>query len=172
MGAVARRLSARLVGGASMFASLQPAGTIQMGERNVHAAREVLHRHGIQLVGEAVGGDFGRSVDFHLDTGRVIFQEMKEAARHGKMITELAHIYYAIKEGRGDLLITHDDYHQAVKMTGENSFEMVTDVTQSGVIDDITSDLAWEVISKKGRAIFTNSPEFKSIGNIALKVRY
>jgi hypothetical protein len=99
-------------------------------------------------------------------------QEMKEAGGHGKMITDLSHILYAVKEGRGDLLITHDDYHQAVKMTGDNSFDLVTDVTQPGVIDDITSEIAWEVISKKGRAIFTNSPEFKSLGNIALKVRY
>jgi hypothetical protein len=57
-------------------------------------------------------------------------------------------------------------------MTGQYSFDLVTDVTQPEVIDDITSEMAWEVISKKGRAIFTNSPEFKSIGNIALKVRY
>jgi hypothetical protein len=99
-------------------------------------------------------------------------QEMKEAAGHGRMITDLSHILYAVKEGRGELLITDDNYHQAVKMTGENTFELATDVTQPGVIDDITSDIAWEVISKKGRAIFTNSEEFKSIGNIALKVRY
>ncbi len=99
-------------------------------------------------------------------------QEMKEAAGHGKMITDLTQILYAVKEGRGDLLITHDDYHQAVKMTGENTFDLVTDVTQPEVIDDISSDIAWEVISKKGRAIFTNQEEFKSIGNIALKVRY
>jgi hypothetical protein len=99
-------------------------------------------------------------------------QEMKEAAGHGKMITNLSNILYAVKEGRGDLLITRDDYHQAVKMTGENTFDLVTDVTQPGVIDDITSEMAWEVISKKGRAIFTNQEEFKSIGNIALKVRY
>ena len=99
-------------------------------------------------------------------------QEMKEAAGHGKMMTDLEHILYAVKEGRGDLLITHDDYHQAVKMTSENSFDLVTDVTQPGVIDDITSDIAWEVISKKGRAIFTDQKEFDSLGKIALKVRY
>jgi len=99
-------------------------------------------------------------------------QEMKEAAGHGKMITDLSHILYAVKEGRGDLLIINDDYHQAVKMTGENTFELATDLTLPGVIDDLTSDIAWEVISKKGRAIFTNQEEFKSIGKIALKVRY
>ncbi|NOT06846.1 MAG: chemotaxis protein CheD [Gemmatimonadales bacterium] len=72
LGAKQPRLTARLVGGASMFAVLQPPGTIQMGERNVHAARESLHRLGIRLVGELVGGDFGRSVDFDVATGRVV----------------------------------------------------------------------------------------------------
>jgi hypothetical protein len=40
------------------------------------------------------------------------------------------------------------------------------------VIGDITSDIAWNVISKKGRAIFTTQEELKSLGDIALKVRY
>lgn len=72
IGAERSRLTARLVGGASMFTALQPPGTMQMGERNVTAAREALHRHGLRLVGEVVGGDFGRSVDFEIETGRLI----------------------------------------------------------------------------------------------------
>ncbi len=99
-------------------------------------------------------------------------QEMQEAAGHGKVITDLLEIFLAVQAGRGDLLITHDDYHQSVKMDGQYSFHLVDDVTLPGVIDDITSDMAWEVISKKGRAIFTSEEEFKSLGNIALKVRY
>lgn len=99
-------------------------------------------------------------------------REMQDANREGKVITDLLEIFTAVKAGRGDLLITHDNYHQAVKMNGQYSFHTVEDVTLPGVIDDITSNLAWDVISKKGRAIFTNSEEFKSFGNIALKVRY
>ena len=72
LGAERSRLTARLVGGASMFTSLQPPGTIQMGERNVAAAREALHRHRLRLIGEMVGGDYGRSVEFELATGRVV----------------------------------------------------------------------------------------------------
>jgi len=72
MGAAQPRLSARLVGGASMFATLQPPGTIQMGERNVLAVREALHRHRIRLIGEEVGGEFGRSVTFDVGSGRVL----------------------------------------------------------------------------------------------------
>lgn len=71
LGADPRRVTARLAGGASMFAALVPAGQIQMGERNIVATREVLGQHGIPIVGEAVGGDYGRSVRFHVATGAV-----------------------------------------------------------------------------------------------------
>jgi chemotaxis protein CheD len=71
LGADRRRLTARLVGGASMFGNLAPPGSIQMGERNLVASREVLNAHGIPITGESVGGDFGRSVRFIVAEGRL-----------------------------------------------------------------------------------------------------
>jgi len=71
LGADPRRLTARLVGGASMFGNLSPPGSIQMGDRNLAATRDVLGGCGIPVVGEAVGGDFGRSVRFHVGNGRI-----------------------------------------------------------------------------------------------------
>ncbi|HEX6107128.1 MAG TPA: hypothetical protein VFZ26_16185, partial [Gemmatimonadales bacterium] len=70
-GASPRRITARLVGGASMFASLAAPGTIQMGERNVVASRQVLSSHGIPLVSQNVGGDFGRTVRLLVACGTV-----------------------------------------------------------------------------------------------------
>jgi chemotaxis protein CheD len=70
-GAQLSRVSARLAGGASMFATLTPPGTINMGERNLVAARQVLQNHGVPLVGEAVGGDFGRTVRLTVSDGKV-----------------------------------------------------------------------------------------------------
>jgi len=99
-------------------------------------------------------------------------EEIQEAVGKGLVITELSEIYRAAKDGRGDLLIVNDNFHQAVRVTDEFSLDLITDVTLPGVIDDITSEIAWEVISKKGRAIFTTQDELKSLGDIALKVRY
>jgi len=99
-------------------------------------------------------------------------KELQDAVGKGNVITDLSEIYRAAKEGRGDLLIVNDNFHQAVRVTGEFSLDLVTDVTLPGVIDDITSDIAWNIISKKGRAIFTTQEELKSLGEIALKVRY
>ena len=70
-GASIRRISARLVGGASMFSGLGAPGTIQMGERNVVASRQTLHQHVVAIVGEATGGDFGRTVRLWVADGRV-----------------------------------------------------------------------------------------------------
>lgn len=99
-------------------------------------------------------------------------EEMQQAVGQGKVLTDLTEIFKAAKEGRGDLLITHNDYSQAVKMTGEFSFDLAEDVTEPEVTDDIVSDIAWEVMSKKGRAIFTEQAELDALGKIALKVRY
>lgn len=71
LGADPRRLVARLVGGASMFANLVPAGSMQMGDRNVISSREVLNALAIPIVGEAVGGNEGRSVWFHVAEGKL-----------------------------------------------------------------------------------------------------
>lgn len=71
LGAESRRLVAKLAGGASMFAQLMTPGSVQMGERNIAAARSALRRAGIPLACEAVGGGAGRSVRFYVYDGRV-----------------------------------------------------------------------------------------------------
>ncbi len=98
--------------------------------------------------------------------------EMKQAISEAKVLTDLQEIYQAAIDGRGELLIVHSDYSQPVLMKNQREFSLVEDTTQPNVIDDITSNIAWEVISKKGRAIFTSQDEIKELGKIVLKVRY
>jgi chemotaxis protein CheD len=74
-------ISARLVGGASMFASLLPTGGVNIGERNVAASRAALAAAGVPLHGEDVGGDYGRSVYFHLADGRIEVHSLKAGRR-------------------------------------------------------------------------------------------
>src|SRR5213594_4109571 len=71
LGADPRRLVAKLAGGASMFAQLMTPGSLQMGERNIVAARGVLRAAGIPIAAEAVGGGSGRSLRFYVADGRV-----------------------------------------------------------------------------------------------------
>lgn len=69
LGADRARLTARLVGGASMFGNLTPSGAVQMGERNVVASRQVLKDEGIKVSREATGGTIGRSVRLQANDG-------------------------------------------------------------------------------------------------------
>ena len=81
LGADTRRVRAKLVGGASMFASLLPSGSINIGERNVMAARQALADSGVPIVAEDIGSDHGRSVHFHLRDGQVEVRSLKKGNR-------------------------------------------------------------------------------------------
>lgn len=98
--------------------------------------------------------------------------EMKEAVAEGKVLTDLQEIYQAAIDGRGDLLIVHQDFAQAVRMTTDRTFERITDSSKPNTIDDITSNIAWNVLSKQGRVFFTVQEEIKDLGEIVLKTRY
>lgn len=57
----ARRLRAKIAGGANMFSKIvQAGGILQIGEQNIKAVREVLGGFRIPIVGENVGGVKGR----------------------------------------------------------------------------------------------------------------
>lgn len=77
----AARISAKIVGGASMFGLLASGKGINVGERNVMATREVLAAAGIPLIAEDTGLDYGRSVYFHLADGRVEVRSLKKGDR-------------------------------------------------------------------------------------------
>lgn len=64
-------ISARLVGGASMFAELMPAGAVGLGGRNVTAARQACAAHAVPVIAEVVGGHMGRAVHFDVASGRL-----------------------------------------------------------------------------------------------------
>ena len=99
-------------------------------------------------------------------------EEVKEAVSQGNVLTDLQEIYRAAIEGRGDLLVVHQNFRQPVVMNDNGGFELVDDASTPGAVDDITSKIAWEVISKKGRVIFTEQDELKELGKIALKTRW
>lgn len=81
LGASPARISARIVGGASMFANLLPNGGVNVGDRNVAAVREVLANAGLPVVGQDTGSDHGRSVHFHLADGRVEVRSVRKGNR-------------------------------------------------------------------------------------------
>jgi len=57
-------------------------------------------------------------------------------------------------------------------MEDERTFSLIEDITIENAIDDINSNIAWNVISKKGTVYFTSQEEIEELGKIALKTRY
>lgn len=60
----------------------------------------------------------------------------------------------------------------ALKDTSDRTFDLANDGTGQDAIDDITSNIAWDVLSKNGRVFFTSQDEIKDLGKIVLKTRY
>lgn len=98
--------------------------------------------------------------------------EVKEAVAQGKVQTDLQEIYQSAIDGRGDLLIVHQDFVQPVMMKDERTFDYIDNPSTPGAIDDITSDIAWQVLEKKGKIVFITQDEIKGLGKIVLKTRY
>lgn len=75
IGADINRLTAKIAGGAQMFASTK---AMSIGERNVKAVKQILDIKGIKIIAEQTGKNYGRTVYFDTSTGNV---EVKSAIK-------------------------------------------------------------------------------------------
>lgn len=69
LGANPRRITAKIAGGAQMFSFSSANEFMRIGERNVQAVRNELERHAIPIKAEAVGGNYGRTIEFYSENG-------------------------------------------------------------------------------------------------------
>ena len=65
-----KRFVAKMFGGGNVIGNGQGPNTI--GGRNIAIAREILAKEQIPIVGEDVGGDFGRRIVYNTRTGVVL----------------------------------------------------------------------------------------------------
>jgi hypothetical protein len=137
---------------------------IYLGYRNIDYNKVATH-HIARQAWELVN-------DLQKQRRTAAISEMQEAVAHGKVLTDLQEIYQAAIDGRGELLIIHLDFAQAVLMKDDRTFDLIDDPRVPNAIDDITSTIAWETIAKKGRVVFTAQNEIKDLGHIVLKTRY
>lgn len=71
-GGVRLRLTAKIAGGANMFATTSSGSTI--GQQNVEAVESRLAAHGIVIVGRHLGGTQGRRMAIEVATGKVTIE--------------------------------------------------------------------------------------------------
>lgn len=63
-GGKSHHLKAKIAGGAQMFQFTSGSDLMRIGPRNIDAVKEELKRLNISLVGEDVGGNSGRTIEF------------------------------------------------------------------------------------------------------------
>ena len=66
--------SARIFGGASMFAGEGDSFIQKIGLQNVTISKAVLDELGIPVIVEDTGGTFGRNITLYLDDGRILLR--------------------------------------------------------------------------------------------------
>ena len=75
-GARKSSLTAKIAGGAQMFAFSSNNDMLRVGERNVEAVKEKLKSIGIRILAEDTGLNYGRTVEFYPETGDFVIKSV------------------------------------------------------------------------------------------------
>ncbi|QWR75996.1 chemotaxis protein CheD [Candidatus Magnetomonas plexicatena] len=76
-GSTKRNLQAKVFGGAAMMES--SSGLLNVGERNILIAQDILFEEKIMITGSDVGGNQGRKIIFNTETGVVLVKKVKKS---------------------------------------------------------------------------------------------
>ena len=68
-GAKKSRLRAKIAGGSQLFSF--NSNVIRVGDKNVEMVKKKLKEHSVPLIGEDVGGNYGRTMKIEVETGMV-----------------------------------------------------------------------------------------------------
>lgn len=80
-GANRKLLTAKIAGGAQMFAFSGNSDMLRVGERNVEAVKKKLNALGIRILSEDTGLNFGRTVEFYPETGDFVIKSVGKPMR-------------------------------------------------------------------------------------------
>ncbi|MDI3546598.1 MAG: chemotaxis protein CheD [Halanaerobiales bacterium] len=78
LGASRENMVAKMAGGAHMF---NGDFNLKVGERNIEAVRQALAKEKIKIIGEDVGENYGRTMEFYTEDGTVIIRSYKNGKK-------------------------------------------------------------------------------------------
>ncbi|MCQ4636936.1 chemotaxis protein CheD [Anaerovorax odorimutans] len=78
-GAKESQLIAKIAGGAKMFSV--PGWEWEIGERNIKAVKKALSERAIRIAAEDTGKNYGRTISFFADDGRLEVKSIKQQLR-------------------------------------------------------------------------------------------
>lgn len=77
-GASKYQMRAKIAGGAQMFNVTSDNNKMGVGDRNIQAVQEVLKKEDIDIIGQEIGQNHGRTVKFYTEDGRVEVSSYKK----------------------------------------------------------------------------------------------
>lgn len=80
-GANRKMLTAKIAGGAQMFAFSGNSDMLRVGERNVSAVKGKLASLGIRILSEDTGLNFGRTVEFYPENGDFVIKSVGKPSK-------------------------------------------------------------------------------------------
>lgn len=80
-GGAANRLIVKIVGGAQVLQVAGLKNRLDIGNRNIEAVKEALKKAKLKLAAEEVGGNFGRTMQFYILSGKVIIKTVGQGER-------------------------------------------------------------------------------------------
>lgn len=83
IGADKKALAAKIAGGAQMFAFNNNNEMMRIGDRNVDATKKKLRQLGIHIISADTGANYGRTIEFHPETGDL---HIRSVGRERKII--------------------------------------------------------------------------------------
>ncbi|WP_197480056.1 chemotaxis protein CheD [Paenibacillus swuensis] len=81
VGAIANRLEAKMAGGSQMFAFSNGSDTMRIGPRNVESCKWMLENYSIPLLAEDTGSNYGRTIEFYSETGKLIIRSVQQGVK-------------------------------------------------------------------------------------------
>lgn len=75
-GASRNRIVAKIAGGAQMFLFQSKSDLLRIGDKNVEASKEELHKLNIPIIAEDVGKNYGRTIIFDPEQGELIIKSV------------------------------------------------------------------------------------------------
>ncbi|SFL45827.1 chemotaxis protein CheD [Paenibacillus sp. 1_12] len=81
LGAVLKRMEAKMAGGAQMFAFAGNSDTMRIGPRNVESCKLMLTKYSIPLKSEDTGLNYGRTVEFNCETGILLIRSVQQGVK-------------------------------------------------------------------------------------------
>lgn len=104
---------------------------------------------------------------------REVLQQLETAVGQHRAASTLSQVWRLAQEGRGELLVVEDGYHEPGRIDASGLLTLqVDDPTAPDVLDDAVDEVITTVLAKGGRVVFVEDGELALHDRIAMLLRY